>query len=238
MTRRRTPNLVAIPLLLLVSATSCNKSASRSDTASAPTATASPAISSATMSATPDLRAAAEPFELLTETAFDTTATVLDAAVQKANMTAQGARASLPDRAKAGFDAHLAALATAHAKMARADVALSSIEVYRDLVSAAPAGAKIPSEVSLLDYAGFRYDADLKAGPARWADMGKATAFAEASWTTIAARVKDSALTGNIATELAAMKQAVDTRDTAAAARSVKAELGLVDQLEAYFDAH
>jgi len=101
-----------------------------------------------------------------------------------------------------------------------------------------PAGGKVPSEVSLLDYAGFRYDADLKAGPARWSDMGKATAFADANWTAIAGRVTDTALTGKIATELAAMKQAVAAHDTAAAAGSVKAELDLVDQLETYFNTH
>ncbi len=205
---------------------------------SAPAETASPAVASVTTSVTPDLRAAAEPFEVLTETAFTATAAALDTAVQKAKATAQSARASLPDSAKAPFDAHLVALDAAHAKMARADVALSSIEVYRDLVSAVPAGGKVPSEVSLLDYAGFRYDADLKAGPARWSDMGKAITFADANWTAIAARVTDTALTGKIATELAAMKQAVAAHDTAAAVRSVKAELDLVDQLETYFNTH
>ena len=237
MTRQRTLNSAAV-LMLLVAATSCGKSASKSDTASAPAGTASPTAASATTSATPDLRAAAEPFEALTETAFTATAAELDAAVQKARASAQSARALLPNSAKAAFDAHLAALDAAHAKMARADVALGSIEVYRDLVSAVPAGGKVPSEVSLLDYAGFRYDADLKAGPARWSDMRNATAFADANWTAIAPRVTDPALTGKIATELAAMKQAVAARNAEAAARSVKAELDLVDQLETYFNTH
>jgi hypothetical protein len=60
----------------------------------------------------------------------------------------------------------------------RAGLALSSIEAYRVLVGAVADNAKVPTEVSLLDYAGFRYDADLEANPARWGDMAAAVSFA------------------------------------------------------------
>lgn len=187
---------------------------------------------------TAQLLAAAEPFETLTETAFSATPAALDASVQKAKMSATSVRASLPASAMAQFDAHLAALTAAHAKMDRAGVALSSIEVYRDLVSAAPNGAKVPSQVNLLDYAGFRYDADLKATPSRWDDMTQAVVFAKKNWAEIAPRVNDAALAGKVVAAINAMDRAAAQKNSAAAAHSAKVELDLIDMLEQYFKTH
>jgi molybdenum cofactor biosynthesis protein B len=58
------------------------------------------------------------------------------------------------------------------------------VEGYRLLVSAAPQ-TKIPTAVNLLDYAGFRYDADLKARPVRWSDLKAAVEFANQQWNSI-----------------------------------------------------
>ena len=61
----------------------------------------------------------------------------------------------------------------------------ASIEGYRVLVSAVTDNAKIPTEVSLLDYAGFRYDANPKARPIRWDDMATAVSFARKTWDAL-----------------------------------------------------
>ncbi|MEO9079912.1 MAG: hypothetical protein ABI268_11460, partial [Rhodanobacter sp.] len=117
------------------------------------------------------LLAAAEPFENLTEMAFSSNWPKIDHTINEAKRLAAGAQAFLPQDAVAAMDAHLTAMTAARQKKNRADMALSSIEVYRVLVSSVSAGTKIPVQVSLLDYSGFRYDADLKSSPIRWDDM-------------------------------------------------------------------
>lgn len=238
-------NLLRASALLSASvATSiCTASCGRSPTTSpaAPVATAQAAPAPAPSGRTgggADFQAAAEPFEVLTEISFSATAPALDSALQKAKAAARGVRTSLPSALRPQFDSHLAAIDTARGKLDRANIALSSIEVYRDLVSAATPGANVPSQVSLLDYAGFRYDADLKATPPRWSDMTQAVAFADENWALIASRVGDKTLSAKVRGELGAMKQAAAQQNRAAAARSSKSELNLVDQLEQYFSSH
>ena len=46
-------------------------------------------------------------------------------------------------------------------------IAIAAVEGYRVLVSSVAPGANVPTEVNLLDYAGFRYDAGLKTKPTR-----------------------------------------------------------------------
>lgn len=58
----------------------------------------------------------------------------------------------------------------------RADIALASIEGFREVVGVMPGRSLVPADVRLLDYAGLRYDADVQASTPRWADMPKATA--------------------------------------------------------------
>lgn len=217
---------------------SCGRTAAKSDPTPVATSQAPPALTpSRDTGAGVDLRAAAEPFEVLTETAFRAPVAALDVSVRKAQSSAQSVRALLPATSTKPFDAHLAALDSAHAKGDRANIALSSIEVYRDLVSAVPYGGKVPNAVNLLDYAGFRYDADLKAAPSRWADMTQAVSFADENWALISPRVADANLATKVGAELAAMKRAAADRNRLAAQKSAKGELDLVDQLETYFTA-
>ena len=116
-------------------------------------------------------------------------------------------------------------------------MALSAIEAYRVLVSAVTDNAKVPTEVSLLDYSGFRYDADLKASPIRWDDMAQAISFARKNWVTISPRVKSAQLAADFEKTITDMDNAVVQRSKKLATSSVKTELDLVDQLENFFSA-
>ncbi len=184
------------------------------------------------------LRAAAEPFEKLTETAFEATLPAIDQTIGEAEVAARDIRTLLPTGAANRLDAQLAAMKSSRQKQDRAGLALSSIEVYRVLVSAVADGAKIPTEVSLLDYAGFRYGADLKANPARWGDMAEAVSFARENWTRLSSRAKSFQGASAFEKVIADMDKATAQRDVALATLSAKAELELVDQLETFFSAH
>jgi hypothetical protein len=92
--------------------------------------------------------------------------------------------------------------------------------------------------VNLLDYAGFRYNADLKAVPTRWSDMAEAVSVAQQQWKALAPRVQSPDLEAKVSKALAAMEQAVEHKNKSASARSVKAELDVVDQLEKHFASH
>lgn len=202
------------------------------------TSTTSAAVTASAASKDKTLLAAAEPFENLTEMAFAASWTRIDHTISEARRAAAGARGSLPAVAVGSMDAHLAAMTAARQKKDRADLALSSIEVYRVLVSSVSAGTRIPNQVSLLDYAGFRYDADLKSSPIRWDDMNQVVAFAHQQWAVVAPRIKDAALARRFTKSVDGMDRAAQQKNTSLAASSVRSESDLVDELENYFRKH
>lgn len=182
------------------------------------------------------LLAAAEPFEKLTETAFDAALPAIDTTVTEANRAADTVRGLLSPAGAKNMDGLLADIARYRQQGDRADIALASIEIYRLIVSSVPAGTKIPSEVSLLDYAGFRYQADLKATPTRWSDMAEAVSFARTQWSVVQARLSPGLVT-DFETALTDMEKAIKTQNPALAQTSATAELDLVDKLEGYFSS-
>ncbi|MBC7731988.1 MAG: hypothetical protein H7306_08830 [Bacteriovorax sp.] len=184
------------------------------------------------------LRAAAEPFENLTEISFSAAWPKIDRAIGQAEAAATGVRGALTGEAAGQLNARIAAIKSARHKRDRAELALSSIETYRVLVSAVTDNAKVPTEVSLLDYAGFRYDANLKATATGWDDMARAASFARATWKAVAPRVKTSPVATRFEKALTDMENAAVQRSKSLAASSVKAELELVDQLENFFSRH
>ena len=181
------------------------------------------------------LRAAAEPFENLTEIAFSATLTAIDQTIGEAESASREIRGLLPVDAVGRMDVLTSAMKTARQKRDRAGLALSSIEVYRVLVSAVTDNAKVPTEVSLLDYSGFRYDADLKANPIRWDDMAQAVSFAHENWNKLLPRTKSFAVAKEFEKAITDMNNAVIDKNGSLAASSVKVELDLVDQLEKFF---
>jgi hypothetical protein len=180
------------------------------------------------------LLAAAEPFEALTEMAFSALGLHLERAIIAADAAAKGARDSLPQASLAQLDARLAGVHEAYKSDDRAGLAISSVEAYRILVSAADPG-KVPTAVSLMDYAGLRYDADFRAKPIRWRDMKEAAAYAREQWASISDEVADRSLKETADTAITDMQLGADQQNTFKARRSVNAELGLADELAKYF---
>ena len=181
------------------------------------------------------LRDAAEPFEKLTEISFSAALPKIDQTIREAEAAALGTRGLLSNDAARQLDAQISAIKSTRQKQDRAGLALSSIEAYRIFVCAVTDNAKVPTEVSLLDYSGFRFDADIKASPVRWSDMAEAVSFAHKNWVTLSPRVKSSPLAMDFEKVINDMDKAVVKRSKQLATSSVKKALDLVDQLEKFF---
>lgn len=228
-------------LAMALSLAACGKAGTSGSTASrtANTTANAPATTPAVPSTSDAaILAAAEPFEALTETAFAAAPAALDTTIGEVRAAAATVRGKLAADVATDLDARLAAIGAARASDDRAGLAIAAVEGYRVLVSGVAPGAKVPTEVNLLDYAGFRYDADLKARPARWDDMKQSVAFGREQWAAIAPRVTDAGLAGKMDASLTEMGTAVGARDARAAAAVAQRELALVDDLETFFKAN
>lgn len=179
------------------------------------------------------LMAAAEPFEVLTEQAFDAPMTELAKTRADAQAKAELAKPALHDSASLELTRRLSDLDLAFKGEDRAAIAIASVESYRVLVSGQDAAAaKAPIEVSLLDYAGFKYDAHLKSQPTRWDEMGKDTAFAKTTWSKISGQITSPGLRGAFEAALSGMEAGVAEKNPGLAKHSAETELALVDLLE------
>jgi hypothetical protein len=181
------------------------------------------------------LIAAAEPFEALTEQAFSAQPKKLDWNIAAAEKAVEQARSGLSSDVASELNEQLVEIRSARKLNDRSRLALASVEGYRLLVTAAPE-TKVPTAVSLLDYAGFRYDADLKSRPIRWSDMRAAIEFANRQWESISDRITDPALKSKFSATLQQMETAIARKAAAEAKSGVKTELDLVDKLERYFN--
>ncbi|WP_339913604.1 hypothetical protein [uncultured Brevundimonas sp.] len=185
---------------------------------------------------------ASEYLETLTEQAFSATPDELDALISQVRTAVVRDRGSLSSAAATELDQRLQQITDDRAALKRADLAIASVEAFRLFVSAAPdtppAAGVVPAEVSLLDYAGFRYQADLKAEPVRWDDAAAAADYAAGQWDRISARVTNEGLRTRFGNTVAEMKLAIKDRNATHAALVVTRELDLVDELEAHFSGH
>lgn len=179
--------------------------------------------------------AAAEPFENLTETAPGAPPQKLAASIAATRKTGHTIAPSMPAPQRRKLEASLSGIAEGNATGDRAEIALAAVEGYRALVESAGESGKIPQAVSLLDYAGFRFQANLAADPVRWDDAAKALSFARSEWAGVAPRVHDAALSDKFSGALDKMERASSTQDRVASRRAAITELDLVDELENYF---
>ena len=180
------------------------------------------------------LLAAAEPFETLTEQSFSASPAKRKTLVSQAEQAAANVADLLAEPTRGEMKTRLAEIKQAQRQSQPADLARASVEVYRLLVSAAHP-TRTPTEVNLLDYAGFRYDADLKSSPPRWTDMKTAVEYAKEQWKSISGRVTDTGLRNEFDAAIREMDRAVANKSHEDATRAVASELQLVDRLERHF---
>ncbi len=181
------------------------------------------------------LMAAAEPIETLAEDAFSAGGKQLTGKIAAADSAAKNVIPVLPPAAATELEKNVKLIHDGSAARDKAGVALASIEAYRVLVSNAHPGA-VPTSVNLLDYAGFRYQTDLKTNPVRWPDARAAADYARKNWASVATRINDSGLKIKVGNSVRELEMAAKNEDAKAAKRAANSELDLVDQLENYFN--
>lgn len=229
----RTSALALAGAALAVSA--CNRQPSTQATSSdaavvvpTPTASDADAKNSAFL-------AAAEPFEALTEQAASASPNKLGALIADARKAADGIGPALSAASKQALDKEMTQIAVSEKNNLRTAIALAAVEGYRTLVESAADTGPVPQAVSLLDYAGFRYQANLAAKPVDWNDVDAAVSVAREKWLAVEAKVADPALHREFATAVDDMAKAAKVRDATAAMTAATKELDLVDKLETYF---
>lgn len=183
------------------------------------------------------LLSAAEPFEALTEQAATASADKLDTLIADAKSAAAGVVPSLDASHSSSLKDTLSAIDLANGKDDRTAIALAAVEGYRTLIESTSGTGAVPAAVSLLDYAGFRYQADLSAAPVRWDDALQALDFADRQWAGLNTQITDTNLRDDFTGALAAMRSAAAAKDTARARKAATCELDLVDRLEQFFTA-
>ncbi|HMI40038.1 MAG TPA: hypothetical protein VK485_02260 [Sphingomicrobium sp.] len=222
MMQPRTSLAVTAALLLVAG---CNKQASQQpgNEVAAPAASTPSAM----------LRAAAEPFEVLTEESFAAAWDRVDKLIGDARGASAKARGVMSPAQAVALDQSLAMIADARRARDRPALALASVETYRQLVEAQdPAAAEPPIAVSLLDYAGFRYDALVQAPRVDWAAVHDASSFAQQQWKAIEPAIKSDSLKGAAANSVNALDTAAAAQNVAVARSAAATELAMVDLLE------
>jgi hypothetical protein len=229
------PGLAIFATALMLSA--CGGKNDTGGKADMPESAPSQAMASNQAKVAAALSAAGEPFETLTETAFTATPADLDTSILAAEAAAGTLKPMVPAALSASLQKHLAAVRQARKSDQRVDLALASIEGFRSIVSAVPGTPAVPIDVSLLDYAGFRYDADAQAKPPRWDDMAAATTYARERWANISGLAPLAKLRTRFDDGLTEMEAAVKAHNVTRARAAAKAELDMVDELETAFQA-
>lgn len=226
---------LSIPAMAVLIVASCNNATDTAQPSRPETQTTRQSPSNQGNST--QLLAAAESFEALTEQASTASSHDLEKLVRDAKNAATAITPALPAPVSAEIASLMDAVENAHSRGDKIGIALSSIEIYRLLVSEVPEGMPIPVNVSLLDYAGFRYQADLNETPPRWRDMALAIEYATMRWSELRPMVNDAALASRFEQALTDMGRFIDSEDANLARSAVIAELDLVDELERHFSS-
>lgn len=179
--------------------------------------------------------AAAENLEALTEQAFTASTKELNSLFSKVEESVAGISGQLSPKAAKSLDGYLRDARAAIDAGNPSNTALAAVEGYKLIVSAYPPDAKIPAAVSLLDYAGFRIQADLKSEPKRWADALEANKYAHEQWDQIKGKVTAIDLRSRFNASLSSLDEYLSRKDEKGAAKAAVTELELVDELEGFF---
>jgi hypothetical protein len=132
----------------------------------------------------------------------------------------------------AGADG-VAALANGTSKTA---LSLAAIETFKDIVDASDwHNAKVPKDVSMLDYTGFKLGILVSDANPNWATAEKTVAEAHIAWDRLAPKFKDSHLAELAQIVDQGSLDAVQRHDAAGALFASKLQLISIDLIETSF---
>jgi hypothetical protein len=183
------------------------------------------------------LLTASSPFEDLTEFALANDTRGIRQALKAYGDQAAAVNKVLSEPARREMASLLAAIRRAESKGANQDVAQNSVEAYRVLVeSLDPNGLVVPTQVSKLDYVGFKLKVLLAASPPDWAAIQTTIEAAARHWHELETRVGDKGLRDAVKAMLAGLHQAASAKNTEMAVFAAQMDLAMVDLLEGYFE--
>jgi hypothetical protein len=169
---------------------------------------------------------ASSPFEDLTEFAISGDKKRIERALKSYDTQAIKVESVLPAKKRDELRALVASIRKATQQGDYRAIALKSPEAYRLLIEALNRGSlKVPIEVSLLDYAGFKFKALLYAKPGDWKALQEVGKQAQKNWDTIKPKVTDKGL-----------NRACVSKNADMALFAAQVDLALVDLLEAEFE--
>jgi hypothetical protein len=183
------------------------------------------------------LLAAASPYEDMVGPALAGDDAGLTKMLSNADGQAGTVRKALPPAAAEQFDELLAAIHKSVAARDHYATAEGAVRVFKLLVdNVPPASLKVPREVSLMDYAGFKLQVLAAAKQPDWEAMRKTASEASASWNAIKGKVSDKRVRDTVNSTIAGMERAAKAENLAMIQFAAEIDLDLVDVLEGHFE--
>jgi hypothetical protein len=183
------------------------------------------------------LLAASSPFEDLTEFALANDTRGIRQALKAYGDQAAAVNKVLSEAARREMASLLAAIRRGESKGDNQEVAMNSVEAYRVLVeSLDPNSLVVPTQVSKLDYVGFKLKVLLAASPPDWPAVQTTVEAAGRYWHELEPRVGDKGLRDAVKTVIAGLHQATSAKNAEMAVFVAQMDLALVDLLEGYFE--
>ena len=183
------------------------------------------------------LLSATSPFEDMVEFALARNFASVEKSLAKADGQAAAVKDALPPASVGAFDGQLQALHKVVVAKDHYAVAVCAVEIFRLLLDNLDATKlKVPKEVSLLDYAGFKLHVLDAAPKPDWDAMRKTVAEAAAWWKAAKSKVSEKGLRDAVESTIRGLQQAAQTENLPMLHFAAQIDLDLVDLLEGYFE--
>lgn len=183
------------------------------------------------------LLSGSSPFEDLTEFAISADREGIKRALQTYDAQAKKVENTLSPAYRDKLKALVADIKQAEHQGNYDVIALKAPEAYRTLIEALDRSSlKIPVEVSLLDYEGFRFLAILHVNPGDWSDLQATAKLAQKNWDEIKSRVTDKGLREAVDITITGLIKSCTVKNADMALFAAQVVLAQVDLLEAFFD--
>ncbi len=183
------------------------------------------------------LLSAASPFEDLTEYALAANKEEMKRALKEYANQSAAVSAVVSEKILNDINGLVATIKKAESRGDNETIAMKSVEVYRILIESLDVDSLVvPIQVSLLDYAGFKFEALLYAKSTNWRELKKVAEEARRNWAAIRTGVADKALRDTVETAVEGMYKACTKNNVEMAVFAAKIDLALVDLLEGYFE--
>ncbi|MEJ2656651.1 MAG: hypothetical protein P8012_05575 [Desulfobacterales bacterium] len=183
------------------------------------------------------LLSAASPFEDLTEYALAANKKGMKLALKAYADQAVGVNEVVSEKTRNNIDGLIATIKKSERRGDNETIALKSVEVYRILIESLDVDSLVvPIQISLLDYAGFKFETLLHARSTNWPELKKVAEEAHRNWVAVQPRVADKALRDTVEAAVAGMYKACIEKNAEMAVFAGQIDLALVDILEGYFE--